>query len=69
MRVLISVDMEGIGGVVDADDISPGHAEYERNRVLLTAEASAAVRGVYAYDPGAGHRGTRGLQEPAARTA
>ena len=33
-----------------ADDISPGHAEYERNRVLLTAEASAAVRGVYAYD-------------------
>src|SRR5580692_9035329 len=50
MRVLISVDMEGIGGVVDADDISPGHAEYERNRGLLTAEASAAVRGVYAYD-------------------
>src|ERR1700685_4493855 len=49
MRVLISVDMEGIGGVVDGDDISPGHAEYERNRVLLTAEASAAVRGVYAY--------------------
>jgi D-amino peptidase len=50
MRVLISVDMEGIGGVVDADDISPGHAEYERNRVLLTAEANAAVRGVFAYD-------------------
>ena len=50
MQVLVSVDMEGIAGVVDADDISPGHAEYERNRVLLTAEASAAVRGVYAYD-------------------
>ena len=50
MQVLVSVDMEGIAGVVDGDDISPGHAEYERNRVLLTAEASAAVRGVYAYD-------------------
>jgi D-amino peptidase len=34
--------------VVDGDDISPGHSEYERNRKLLTAEASAAVRGVHA---------------------
>ena len=41
MRVLISVDMEGIGGVVAADDISPGHAEYERTRVLLTAARTA----------------------------
>jgi D-amino peptidase len=32
--------------VVDVDDIRPGHPEYERNRALLTAEASAAVRGV-----------------------
>jgi D-amino peptidase len=48
MRVLVSVDMEGIAGVVDGDDISPGHSEYERNRKLLTAEASAAVRGVHA---------------------
>ena len=53
VRVLVSVDMEGIAGVVDADDIRPGHPEYERNRTLLTAEASAAVRGVYAYDAGA----------------
>jgi D-amino peptidase len=53
MRVLVSVDMEGIAGVVDSDDIGPGHAEYERNRTLLTAEASAAVRGVLAYDPDA----------------
>ena len=50
MRVLVSVDMEGIAGVVDSDDIRPGHAEYERNRVLLTAEANAAVRGVFAHD-------------------
>ncbi len=51
VRVLVSVDMEGIAGVVDGEDVRPGHGEYERNRRLITAEASAAVRGVYAYDP------------------
>ena len=53
LRVLISVDMEGIAGVVDPEDVQPGHPEYERNRVLMTAEASAAVRGVIAADPDA----------------
>ncbi|MGH3405386.1 MAG: M55 family metallopeptidase [Streptosporangiaceae bacterium] len=51
MRVLVSVDMEGIAGVVDGADVSPGHGEYERSRSLITAEANAAVRGVYASDP------------------
>jgi D-amino peptidase len=50
MRVLVSVDMEGIAGVVAPEDISPGNAEYERNRQYLTDEASAAVRGVLAFD-------------------
>lgn len=53
MRVLVSVDMEGIAGVVHGEDVSPGHGEYERSRKLITAEASAAVRGVYAFDPDA----------------
>ena len=53
MRVLVSVDMEGIAGVVDGEDVSPGHGEYERNRSLITAEANAAVRGVFACDPDA----------------
>jgi len=53
MQVVISVDMEGIAGVVDPEDIGPGQREYERNRKLITAEASAAVRGVLEYDPGA----------------
>jgi D-amino peptidase len=53
MRVLISVDMEGIAGVVDAEDVVPGQGEYDRNRKLLTAEASAAVRGVHACEPDA----------------
>jgi D-amino peptidase len=50
MRVLVSVDMEGIASVVDGADVQPGHPEYERNRKLMTAEASAAVRGVHSYD-------------------
>ncbi|HEX3788366.1 MAG TPA: M55 family metallopeptidase [Pseudonocardiaceae bacterium] len=49
VRVLVSADMEGIAGVVHGEDIQPGQREYERNRALLTAEANAAVRGVYAY--------------------
>jgi D-amino peptidase len=49
MRVLVSVDMEGIAGVVHPDDIRPGHSEYERNRNLLTAEVNAAVRGIHAH--------------------
>ena len=53
MRVLVSVDMEGVAGVVSPDDVTPGHAEYERNRVYMTDEASAAVRGVLSYDPDA----------------
>ncbi|HTT00163.1 MAG TPA: M55 family metallopeptidase [Streptosporangiaceae bacterium] len=53
MRVLVSVDMEGAAGVVDGEDVSPGTGEYERSRRLLTAEANAAVRGVYAWQPDA----------------
>jgi D-amino peptidase len=51
MRVLVSVDMEGVAGVVAPDDISPGHSEYERNRTYMTDEASAAVRGILASEP------------------
>jgi D-amino peptidase len=53
MRVLVSVDMEGVAGVVDPADVRPGEPEYERNRRLMTAEANAAVRGVLAYAPDA----------------
>lgn len=53
MRALISVDMEGVGGVVDPEDVTPGTAAYERHRVLMTEEANAAVRGVLAFDAGA----------------
>jgi D-amino peptidase len=45
MHVLISVDMEGISGVVSPEHTRSGHPEYERFRRLMTAEASAAIAG------------------------
>ena len=52
MRVYISVDMEGVAGVVhedQTDPIDPRHAaEYNRFRRLMTSEASAAIEGALA---------------------
>jgi hypothetical protein len=53
VRVLVSVDMEGVAGVVAPEDVSPGQAAYERSRVYMTDEASAAVRGILAHEPDA----------------
>ncbi len=53
MRVLISVDLEGIAGVVDREEIAPGHHEWDLAREYMANEASAAVRGVLAFDPAA----------------
>jgi D-amino peptidase len=46
MRVFVSVDIEGVAGVVGREEGRQGNAEYERARRLMTAEASAAVRGI-----------------------
>ena len=48
MNVLVSVDMEGISGVVMGDHTSSSHKEYERFRKLMTAEANAAIEGALA---------------------
>jgi D-amino peptidase len=52
MRVYISVDMEGVAGVVHEDQTDPTdplHAgEYNRFRRLMTAEANAAIEGALA---------------------
>jgi D-amino peptidase len=45
LKILISVDMEGIAGVVSADQLLPGSFEYERFRRFMTSEALAAVEG------------------------
>lgn len=42
-KVLISVDMEGITGVVTGDQLGPSGFEYQRFREFMTAEALAAV--------------------------
>ncbi len=48
MKILISVDMEGITGVTNWDQVTPGHPEYARFRRQMTEDANAAVRGAFA---------------------
>lgn len=45
LKVFISVDMEGIGGVVTDQQLGPTGFEYARFREFMTAEAMAAVEG------------------------
>jgi D-amino peptidase len=52
MRVYVSSDIEGVAGVVAAEQTVPsGGIEYQRARKLMTAEVNAAVRA--AFDAGA----------------
>jgi D-amino peptidase len=48
MRVYVSVDMEGIAGVVTGDQLNPQGFEYERFRGFMTNEALAAIEGARA---------------------
>ena len=51
LKVFISVDMEGIAGVVTSEQLGPAGFEYARAREFMTAEALAAIAG--ARDAGA----------------
>ncbi len=53
MRIYVTVDIEGIAGVVHSEEGSQGNPEYERARRLMTAEASAVVAGILEADPAA----------------
>ena len=44
LKIYISVDMEGVAGVVTGDQLGPGGFEYERFRHFMTNETLAAVR-------------------------
>ncbi len=44
--VYLSVDIEGITGVVHADMMMPTEREYDRGRRLMTADANAAIEGL-----------------------
>lgn len=48
MRIYLSVDMEGITGLVDRDDVQPGGRDYERGRSMMAEDVNAAVRGALA---------------------
>ncbi len=45
MKVFISVDMEGVAGVVSGQECSSSGSDYNQVRELMTLEASAAVAG------------------------
>jgi D-amino peptidase len=51
MKAFISVDMEGVSGITDPEDVLPDGADYQRGRVFMTGDANAAILG--AYDAGA----------------
>ena len=48
MKVLISVDIEGVAGVVNPEQTRAGNGEYERARRWMTLEANAAIEGAFA---------------------
>ena len=51
MKIYISVDMEGVVGVVTGEQLGPQGFEYARFREFMTAEANAAIQA--AFDAGA----------------
>ena len=46
MNVFVSVDIEGITGVVHGDMMMSDQREYERGRRLMTGDANAAIEGL-----------------------
>ncbi|MDZ7296144.1 MAG: M55 family metallopeptidase [candidate division KSB1 bacterium] len=48
LRVFVSVDMEGISGVVNWEEVDRSGKDYDYFRRLMTKEASAAVEGALA---------------------
>src|SRR5437868_9028530 len=48
MKIYISVDMEGVVGVVTADQLTPTGFEYQRFREFMTQETIAAIEAAFA---------------------
>ena len=46
LKVFMSVDMEGISGIVDGSETGRDKAEYERGRKLMVGDVNAAIEGV-----------------------
>lgn len=47
LKVFISVDMEGLAGVVTGSEVSPTGPDYSHFRAIMAAEANAAVDGAF----------------------
>ena len=47
MKILISVDIEGVAGVFHPEQTRPGNGESERARLWMTDEANAAIAGAF----------------------
>jgi D-amino peptidase len=47
MKILISVDMEGISGIVTAEQVNPADSHYQKAREFMTADANACVEGCF----------------------
>ena len=66
-RVFISIDMEGISGVVDWNHVDMNHAEYAYYRKMMAGDLNAAIEGALAAGAGEivvsdAHGGMRNLQ-------
>ena len=46
MKIFISVDMEGISGIVDSSQTNRDHKEFEKARALMAADVNAAIEGI-----------------------
>jgi D-amino peptidase len=47
LKVFISVDMEGLAGVVAGADVSPSGTDYAHFRAIMAAETNAAIEGAF----------------------
>lgn len=48
LKVFISVDMEGLAGVVTSSDVSPSGPDYGHFRTIMAGETNAAIQGAAA---------------------
>ena len=46
MKIFISVDMEGISGIVDSSQTDRDHKEFDKARALMAADVNAAIDGI-----------------------
>ena len=75
MKVFISVDMEGISGVVDGSQTGRDKAEYATGRALMVADVNATIDGILEAAPGAeivvsdAHGGMRNIEPEALNKA